>query len=102
MAEAAILKARSENRWVDASIELERWVAACRRQTPAIVAPGVLGAHGGSGSALASAVKATTFLARGRALARQQSQEDEDDPAIEQLRERWGFPVAAAAPHVGS
>lgn len=91
---AAVLRHRNEGRLADASVELERWVAACRKQTPAFFA---LGGGGMSAEPSAYGAHATPRMGvLGRLATRKgaafQSAGDVDDAAAdssaEKLRER--------------
>jgi len=90
---SAVLRHRADGRWVDASTELERWVAACRRQSPQFAAPEMMTAHGATPLKLGVLAKSSAFLARGRPmrpLDSRLSQEEDDEgtsAATEQLRE---------------
>lgn len=78
---ASILRARRERRWTDASQQLEKWVANCRRQAPVSV-PEMVPANSGVGP-----MGMRMFTAR--RFGRQGSVDDEDEQRIlSDLRER--------------
>jgi len=77
---ASILRARRERRWTDASQQLEKWVANCRRQAP-VSAPEIMSMNSGAGP------MGRMFTAR--RFGRQGSVDDEDEQRIlSDLRER--------------
>ena len=89
----SVLRHRSSERWVDASIELERWVASCRKQTPTFTLP--MGTQGGTsqgpptGMRMGAMISASKFAARGRSGRATMSNEDDDNSSYaDYLRQR--------------
>ena len=87
---AAVLQLRKEGKFEEASIALEAWVANCRKQTPVVAPPEMLGATGLTPpSKMGVLGKSAQFLARARS-ARQMPGvgEEEDGSTLDLLRER--------------
>ena len=88
---AAVVKHRAEGRWTDASVELERWVANCRKQTPTFVMPagssGVGSQSTQKGLGIGVVAMSSKFAARGRA-GRAPAPTEDDGSAAEFLRQR--------------
>ena len=76
----SIVRARTEGRWVDASIQLERWVAQCRRQG---VGSNVAGPDAGAVSTRSRLTPRSRF---GRSTSTSGPGDEDED--VQQLRER--------------